>query len=229
MVAIDRATDGARQAPEFRPARRRRRSAQTAQSTASSGLGKIDVDDAQKRYPMFALQPPEVFGELAALTGRPRTATIIAAEDDSLLFELRWQGVRDIRTWSPPFRQRIDQLYRERGLIGRLRECPLLHHLDQQALDEIARESPFETYGTADWMHRFKRERHDVSHVIEQETVICEQGNHVDGLLLISRGFARVTERVDYGEQAVDHLSVNDVFGLNEIADYRSRARQACR
>lgn len=93
----------------------------------------------------------------------------------------------------------------------------LLHHLDQQALDEIAKQSLFETYGTADWMHRFKKERHDVSHVIEQETVICEQGNHVDGLLLISRGFARVTERVDYGEQAIDHLSVNDVFCLNEI------------
>jgi Fe-S-cluster-containing dehydrogenase component len=99
-----------------------------------------------------------------------------------------------------------------------LRQCPILHHLDQRALDEIARESLFETYGNVDWMHRFKRERQaDLSHVIEQETVICEQGAHVDGLLLINRGFARVTERVDYGEQAVDHLSVNDVFGLDEI------------
>jgi Fe-S-cluster-containing dehydrogenase component/CRP-like cAMP-binding protein len=204
--------------PEYRPTRRRRRNAPTAPSTAASGLGKIDIDEAKSRHPMIALQPPEVFGELAALTGRPRTATILAAEDDSFLFELRWQGVRDIRSWSLPFRLQIDRIYRERGLFGRLRECPLLQHVDRDALDEIARESLFETYGTADWMHRFKRERHDVSRVIEQETVICEQGNHVDGLLLINRGFARMTERVDYGEQAIDHLSVNDVFGLNEIA-----------
>jgi Fe-S-cluster-containing dehydrogenase component len=27
-----------------------------------------------------------------------------------------------------------------------------------------------------------------------------------------------VTERIDYGEQAIDHLSVNDIFGLDEIA-----------
>ena len=205
--------------PEFRPARWRGRGTPVSQSPAPSGLGKIDVDDAKRRYPTIVLRPPEVFGELAALTGRQRTATVIAAEDGTLLFELRWQGVRDIRTWSTPFRQRVDQLYRERGLVSRLRECPVLHHLDKQALDEIANESLFETYGNADWMHRFKKERQtDVSSVIEQETVICEQGGHVDGLLLINRGFARVTERVDYGEQAIDHLSVNDVFGLNEIA-----------
>lgn len=207
--------------PEFRPTRRRWRGRRTPvpQEPAPSGLGNIDVDDARHRYPAVALQTTEVFGELAALTGRPRTATVVAAEDDTLLFELRWQGVRDIRTWSTAFRQRIDQIYRERGLVGRLQECPIFHHLDQQALDEIARQSLFETYGNTDWMHRFKKERQtDVSRVIEQETLICEQGDHVDGLLLISRGFARVTERVDFGEQAIDHLSVNDVFGLDEIA-----------
>jgi Fe-S-cluster-containing dehydrogenase component/CRP-like cAMP-binding protein len=207
--------------PEYRSTRRRWRGRGSAfsPSPVPSGLAKVDIDDVKKRHQTITLQPPDVFGELAALTGRQRIATVIATEDDTLLFELRWQGVRDIRTWSTPFRQRIDQLYRERGLVGRLRECPLLHHLDRQALDEIAKESLFETYGNADWMHRFKRERQaDVSRVIEQETVICEQGGHVDGLVLINRGFARITERVDYGEQAIDHLSVNDVFGLDEIA-----------
>ena len=84
---------------------------------------------------------------------------------------------------------------------------------------KLRENSLFETYGNVDWMHRFKKEKQaDVSRVIEQETVICQQGDHVDGLLLINRGFARVTERVDHGEQALDHLSVNDVFGLEEIS-----------
>lgn len=207
--------------PEFRPTRRRQRGRRplASESAVPSGLGKIEIDDSMQRFSAVALGATEVFGELAALTGRQRTATVVAAENDTLLFELRWQGVRDIRTWSTAFRQRIDQLYRERGLVGRLRESPILRHLDAQALDEIARESLFETYGNTDWTHRFKKERQsDVSRVIEQETVISEQGAHVDGLLLISRGFARVTEHVDYGEQAIDHLSVNDVFGLDEIA-----------
>ena len=221
--------------PEFRQTRRRGRSAPVATSPVPSGLGKIDVDDVRQRYRAIALQPPEVFGEIAALTGSQRTATVIAAEDDTLLYELRWQGVRDIRTWSTPFRQGIDQLYRERGLVGRLQECPILHHLDQQALDEIANESLFETYGNFDWMHRFKKERQtDISRVIEQETVICEQGNHVDGLLLINRGFARVTERVDYGEQAIDFMGDRSSSGagrcaprahLSERASQRKRPR----
>jgi Fe-S-cluster-containing dehydrogenase component/CRP-like cAMP-binding protein len=207
--------------PEYRAMRRRwtRRSQPASPVYPPSGLGKVDLDEVGKHYPSFTFQAPEVFGELAALTGRQRIATAIATEDDTLLFELRWQGVRDIRTWSTSFRQRIDQLYRERGLVGRLRECPLFSHLDEDALGQIAKDSLFETYGNADWMHRFKRERQaDISRVIEQETLISGQGDHVDGLLLINRGFARVTERVDYGEQAIDHLSVNDVFGLEEIA-----------
>lgn len=205
---------------EYRATRRRGRAVGPS-PVLQSGLGKVDVDEVKKLSPdpAIVLEAPDVFGELAALTGRQRIATVVALEDDTLLFELRWQGVRDIRTWSTPFRQRIDQLYRERGLVGRLRECPLLRHVEKEALDEIAKSSLFETYGNADWMHRFKRERQsDLSRVIEQETVICGQGDHVDGLLLINRGFARVTEHVDYGEQAIDHLSVNDVFGLDEIA-----------
>ena len=186
------------------------------------GLGKVEVDDFKSQPATFALQAPEIFGELAALTRSPRTASVVAAEDGTLLFELRWQGMRDIRTWSTSFRQRIDMLYRERGLLSRLRECPVFHHVDQQALDEIAEASLFETYGTVDWMHRFKKEigrRVDTGGVIEQEAVICEEGHHVDGLLLINCGFARVTQRVDFGEQTIDHLSLNGVFGLDEIAE----------
>jgi Fe-S-cluster-containing dehydrogenase component/CRP-like cAMP-binding protein len=207
--------------PEFRATRLRwrRRSQAALSNSLSSGLGKVNVDELKRSDQTVSFRAPDVFGELAALTGRQRIATVVATEEDTLLFELRWQGVRDIRTWSTPFRQRIDQLYRERGLVGRLRECPLFAHLNNEALDHIAKESLFETYGSTDWMHRFKRERQtDLSRVIEQETLIAGQGDHVDGLLLINRGFARVTERVDYGEQAIDHLSVNDAFGLDEIA-----------
>lgn len=211
-----------RNVPEYRPTRLRSAKAKTSASEPGelAGLGTVDVDDIVAKHPTFAMQAPQIFGELAALTRTPRGASIFAA-DDTLLFELRWQGLRDIRNWSTPFRLRIDMLYRERGLVNRLRECPIFHHVDKQALDEIARDSLFETYGNFDWMHRFKKaigQQADTVHIIEQEPVICEQGNHVDGLLLINRGFARVTERVDHGERTVDQLSHNDIFGLDEIA-----------
>jgi Fe-S-cluster-containing dehydrogenase component/CRP-like cAMP-binding protein len=215
---------------EYRPTRQRTagRKSAAAQRRELNGLGNVDVDDFMSQSATFTLRAPEIFGELAALTRSPRTASIVAAEDGTLLFELRWQGMRDIRTRSSSFRQRIDMLYLERGLRSRLRECPVLHHVDQQALDEIAAASLFETYGSVDWMHRFKKEigrRADTGRVIEQETVICEQGHHVDGLMLINSGFARVTERIDHGQQTVDHLSLNDVFGLDEIAEIEEGKR----
>jgi Fe-S-cluster-containing dehydrogenase component/CRP-like cAMP-binding protein len=210
--------------PEYRPTRLRSSKAKTAdlQRGPPDGLGKVDIDELTARYPTFALHAPQMFGELAALTRSPRNASVVAAADGTLLFELRWQGLRDIRSWSAPFRQRIDKLYRERGLAERLQECPIFNHVDRGALDQIARESLFETYGNFDWMQRFKREigrQAGTDHIIEQEPVICQQGDHVDGLLLVNRGFARVSERVDHGERTLDHLSRDDIFGLDEIAD----------
>ncbi len=210
-------------APEYRPPRLRVVKDKAAQQEEElDGLGTVDIDDIVANNRTFALHEREVFGELAALTRTPRGASIFASSDDTLMFELRWQGLRDIRNWSPNFKQRIDALYRERGLVNRLRECPILQHVDKDAFDEIARNSLFETYGNADWTHRFKRaigEQADTGHIIEQEQVICEQGNYVDGLLLLNSGFARITERVDHGERTVGQLSRNDVFALDEVIE----------
>ena len=43
------------------------------------------------------LGPGELFGEIAAIARTPRTATVIAEEPATLL-ELRWQGLREIRS-----------------------------------------------------------------------------------------------------------------------------------
>ena len=163
-----------------------------------------------------------MFGELAALTRSARVTSIFAGSDETLLFEVRWQGLRDIRDWSEPFRQAIDKLYHERGLVTRLLECPIFDHVDKKALDKIAEDSLFETYGNFEWTHHFKseiRRQSGTGHIIDHEPLICEQGNHVDGLLLINNGFARVSEKVDFGERTIGHLSRNDTYGLQEIAD----------
>jgi Fe-S-cluster-containing dehydrogenase component/CRP-like cAMP-binding protein len=211
-----------RNVPEYRPPRLRsiktRTSADQAGEVEESNV--VDLDDVMSKNPTFAMHAPQLFGELAALTRNPRGASIFAAHNDTLLFELRWQGLRDIRNWSTPFRLNIDQLYRERGLVNQLRECPIFLHVSKEALDEIAKQSLFETYGNFDWTHRFKSaigKQKDTGHIIEQEPVICEQGHYVDGLLLINRGFARVTERVDHGVKTIGELSRNDYFGLDEI------------
>ncbi len=209
--------------PEYRAARPAGRGEQKALASMTDAPDeslRVNVDDLAARYQTFTLQAPQMFGELAALTRSPRTTSIFAAEDDTLLFELRWQGLRDIREWSAPFKQSIDRLYQERGLAIRLQECPIFKNLPEDALDEIAREALFETYGSFDWMHRFKSAigRKGADQIIEQEHLIYEEGTHVDGLLLINNGFVRITERVDQGERTIGYLSRNDTYGLDEIA-----------
>lgn len=205
--------------PEYRAARGGQRPP-ASMTDAPDESQRVDIDDLQGRHESFTLEAPQMFGELAALTRSPRTTSIFAAEDETLLFELRWQGLRDIREWSAPFKQRIDQLYHERGLAIRLQECTIFKNLSDEALDEIAHASLFETYGGFDWMYRFKSAmgRKGADQIIEQEQLIYEQGTHVDGLLLINNGFVRVTERVDQGERTVGYLSRNDTYGLDEIA-----------
>lgn len=208
--------------PEYRSARPGGRKAASARSSSNlKGIGPVNIDELMADHPTFTLRAPHLFGELAALTRSARSTSIFALEDDTLVFELRWQGLREIRDWSEPFRQRIDMLYHERGLVTRLQECPIFDHVGPEALDEIAQESLFETFGNFDWTHRFQREvgrQSGTQHIIEHEPLICEQGNYVDGLLLINCGFARISEKVDFGERTIGHLSRNDVFGLEEIA-----------
>ncbi len=211
-----------RKPAEYRPPRRMHLGERLRGQEEEQGGEIVDLEALAEEGPTFHLTAPQMFGELAALTRSPRSASVFAEADNTLLFELRWQGLREIRDWSPAFRQHIDGLYQERGLVTRLQECPLFDHLSAEALDEIAAQSLFETYGNFDWTQRFKRargdRRTDIGRVIDEEPLIAAEGHYVDGLLLINSGFARVSEQVDLGARTVRHLSRNDTFGLEEIA-----------
>ena len=177
------------------------------------------VDDIIEEYPTFTVAAPSVFGEIAALSRSPRTATIFA-DGDVEAVELRWQGLRDIRRWSDGFRTRIDALYRERGLLAHLAAAPIFSRLDEQTLRIIADQTLFETYGDFEWTQSFQRVRSAsarMDRMIEHEPVIAEEGHYLDGLLLVRWGFARVSRRVDHGEETVDYLTANDSFGLEDI------------
>lgn len=171
----------------------------------------------------FRLDGPQMFGEIAALARSPRTVSIIADEDETELLELRWQGLRDIRRWSDPFRDQIDRLYHERSLALHLKETPLFSHLDDETLDRIAEVTNFETHGGFEWTHSFKQVKaadRSGAEVIGHEPVILAEGHYLDGVLLVRSGFARVSRKLDHGEKTTGYLSKNGVFGLTELVSH---------
>ncbi len=181
-----------------------------------------NVDLICSKYQTFELEAPNMFGELSALARSPRNNTVFSDSEETVLLELRWQGLRDIRQWSDAVHRAIDELYRERGLETRLRESSLFDNVDDETIKIIVEHSLFETYGNFDWTHHYQREMardSDDDRVFEHEPLISEQDHYLDGLLLIHSGFARVSEKFDHGEKTVGYLTKDDVFGLGEIID----------
>ncbi len=155
-----------------------------------------------------------LFGELAALGRVPRTATIFA-ESEALLLEIRWQGLRELRKYDPNWRRQIDESYRDNALRAHLRETPYFADLDPSTLDEIAQQTIFESYGSFDWHVSYKRSRAGGKGA--DDTVICQQGDYPDGLLLIRAGFARVSVPYGNGERTLSYLGAGDSFGFDEL------------
>ena len=159
----------------------------------------------------------QIFGEIAALGRTPRTATVVAV-GSTVLLEMRWQGLRDIRRRDEAFRQHVEKVYRERSLATHLTATPLFAHLSPEIIKIIVAETVFETYGEFDWHTSYKRfAAEPEAQRVEREPLIVEQGGYPDGLLLIRSGFARVAQNYHHGLRTLRYLGQGAMFGLEEL------------
>ena len=163
--------------------------------------------------------PGEVFGELAALSRTPRSATVLA-DASSTLLEIRWQGLRDLMRRTLAIREHIDRTYRENSLRVHLRETPLLKDLPAEALDEVAAATQFESYGNFDWYTDFGAPRgNNAAEQLAAEPLIASEGDQPNGLLLIRSGFARVSQQQGHGQRTIAYLGRGRAFGLAELVE----------
>ena len=176
-----------------------------------------DPTAVARDHTTVAIGPGEMFGEIAAVSRSPRTATIFA-EGNCELLEIRWQGLRDIRRRDARFREKVDTLYRARSLEAQFRDSPLFANTDADTLKKIAAMTDFASYGEFDWHGSYKAlAGKEASERLEDEPVIVSEDQVADLLVMVRSGFARISERVDHGHRTVSYLGPGEVFGLAEI------------
>lgn len=187
-----------------------------AREPADSCVFLQDVPRVLTGLRIAILSQGDIFGELAALTRMPRSATVLA-DGDAELLEIRWQGLRDMMRRTPALRQHIERLYRENSLRVHLRESPLLAELPAEQLEVVAATIQFETHGNFEWQATFDHSAQRApADAIVHEPLIAEEGRACDGLILVRSGFARLSHRFGSGHRTVAYLGKGQVFGLTE-------------
>ena len=198
-----------------------------ARGRAESRIFLQDIPGVLEPDQTVVLSAGEMFGEIAALSRTPRTATVVA-DGPAKLLELRWQGLRELRNYAPEWKEQIDQLYRQRSLLRHLQETPLFFDMDAAALQKVADATRFETVGEFDWYSAYNRSGDRERR--EHEVMIAREGDLPSGLLLVRSGFARVSRNYNQGERTGSYLGKGQSFGLPElVAGWRTGQQVALR
>lgn len=105
-----------------------------------SGRAVAGLDEAEGYRLLSVMQPGDFFGEIAALTGSPRTANVVA-DEDTLLLQIPSQTLKSL-TRDPAFHQLFSDKMSERLNRSLLAERTRMASLDQRALQELRTPEP---------------------------------------------------------------------------------------
>jgi Fe-S-cluster-containing dehydrogenase component/CRP-like cAMP-binding protein len=188
-----------------------------AHSDTEPGVVLQDLPRVLGRQRTATIMAGDVFGEIAALSRMPRTATIVANKGGAEMLEIRWQGLRDLMRYDPKVRAFIDGIYRERALSTYLEEMPFMRYLGPEAKKRLMDATQFETYGDYDWSGEYKQLVQSGA-TAAQEPTIAVEGDYPNSVVMIRAGFARMTQRFGSGHRTLNYLGSGRMYGFEEIA-----------
>jgi CRP-like cAMP-binding protein/Fe-S-cluster-containing hydrogenase component 2 len=157
--------------------------------------------DLAYENPVGELGPGDLFGEMTCMSLYPRSATVRAETDCTMLEMLR--NVLDIMQRNKNFRAQLDKSYRQRALDSHLRGIPVFASLPDDFLADL-------------------RNRVELVRCAPGE-VICRQGELADSFYLVRIGFVKVSQAHPGGEMVLAYLSRGDYFGEIGLLEGDSR------
>ncbi len=164
------------------------------QRNEESSRAYIPIDapvDLPYQNPIAELGPGELFGEMTCMSYYPRSATVRAKTDCTMLEMLR--NVLDVMQRNKTFREQLDRNYRKRALDSHLRSVPLLAPLTPDFIDHL-------------------RDRVELLRFTPGQ-VICSQGEPADSFYLVRLGFVKVAQHRPGGDLILAYLARGSYFG----------------
>jgi CRP-like cAMP-binding protein/Fe-S-cluster-containing dehydrogenase component len=162
--------------------------------------------------PIATMGPGKLFGEMSCLNLYPRSATVRAAEDGTVVLEML-RNVLYIMQRSPAYRAKMEREYRDRALNNHLRSVPLFAPLREN-------EAEYERF-VEELRPRVKLRR------CEPGEVIFKQGAPADdGFYLVRVGFVKVSQTRPGGENVRNYVGPGGYFGeiglLSDLPEVRA-------
>jgi CRP-like cAMP-binding protein len=157
--------------------------------------GTIPIDapvELSLDRPEATLQAGDLFGEMTCMSFYPRSATVRARGEVTVLEMLR--NILDVlKRGSKGFKEQLDRSYKERALATHLKAMPLFEGLTDDFIDGLRERVSLVSY--------------------DPGKVICKQGDDADRLYLIRIGFVKVSQESPGGEVILKYLHRGDYFG----------------
>lgn len=141
----------------------------------------------------ITLEKGEIFGEIAAISGNPRTADIVAENHCTVLNIPRRDLFRIFDKFSV-IKERVDALYRQRALSAHLNSIPLFAGTPPDVMKELQEKITL--------------------HSLKKGEVVFKQGDDADAFYLVRYGFVKVFSGDGRGsEKVLAYLKEGHYFG----------------
>jgi CRP-like cAMP-binding protein/Fe-S-cluster-containing dehydrogenase component/ferredoxin len=147
--------------------------------------------DLNYENPVAILKAGDLFGEMTCMSLYPRSATVRAETDCTMLEMLR--NVLDIMQRNKNFRAQLDLSYRQRALESHLRAVPIFAELTDEFIESL-------------------RDKVELLRFTPGQA-ICRQGEPADSFYLVRIGFVKVSQTHPGGEMVLAYLSRGEYFG----------------